>query len=411
MVKLRWLQIVFFISTAVAVEGAAFAAAWLISRTPPPATFSSLLSVSNPSVKEARYWHTVCAGVQCHLCPFECFLPEGARGRCRVRMNHGGRMVTLVYGHPVSVHIDPIEKKPVFHLLPGSWIYSLATMGCNLKCAFCQNWEISQSYPEQAPGKTLVPRGLEIVGVEGGQATARLRQDDVSTLTPQEVVDAALATRCRSIAYTYSEPVVFFEYMLETARLAKAKGLKNVMVSAGYIEPRPLAELAPYFDVIKIDLKGFDERFYRNTVGGELKYVLRTLKELKEHGVLTEIVNLVVPTLNDKEGDFKKLAVWVRENLGTDTPLFFSRFSPQYRMQNLPSTPVETLERAREIALKEGLHYVYVGNVPGHPAESTYCPACRQILVRRYGYAVLENRLLPEGRCPYDGTKIPGVWE
>jgi pyruvate formate lyase activating enzyme len=238
-----------------------------------------------------------------------------------------------------------------------------------------------------------------------------LQQKEYALMTPKDVVDAALATRSKSVAYTYSEPAIFYEYMIDTARLAREKGLRNVMVSGGYINRPPLEELAPYMDVVKIDLKGFDEDFYRSYAGGELRFVLRTLKDLKELGVLSEVVNLVVPTLNDKPEDFERLSVWVRDNLGKDTPLFFSRFRPNYRLQNLPQTSEETLTRARDIAMKEGLRYVYVGNVSGHPGENTYCPKCGRVLVRRNGYAVLENLLTPnKGRCPYDGTKIPGVW-
>lgn len=390
--------------------GAAGGAAWVVTAFPPPATFAVLTKVDNPAVRQAMWWRTMCAGVQCTLCPWKCFLPEGARGRCRVRMNSGGRLLTLVYQTPVSVHLDPIEKKPVFHLLPGSLIYSLATVGCNLSCTFCQNWEISQSYPEQTSGKTIVPTALKIIDEGGGQFAAQVQQEEVKTLSPEEVVKAALATKCKSIAYTYSEPAVYFEYVLETAKLAKKNGLHNVMVSGGYIEPGPLAELAPYFDVVKIDLKGFNETFYRKTVGGELKFVLRTLKELKRLHVLTEVVNLVVPTMNDNENEIRSMSRWIKENLGADTPLFFSRFTPQYRLQNLPDTPIETLEKAWKIAKAEGLHYVYIGNVPGHPAESTYCPTCGQVLIRRYGYRILEYRLDKLGRCPKDGTKIPGIW-
>jgi pyruvate formate lyase activating enzyme len=396
--------------TALGVVVATGMVIWIISRFPPPSTIQAFSHPENPQVQPARYWRTVCAGVQCTLCPFRCFLPEGARGRCRVRMNVAGQLVTLVYASPVSVHIDPMEKKPVFHMLPGSMIYSLATVGCNLKCDFCQNWEISQSYPEQVREGTVIPREVRFNGFSGGQPTFALRQDVARILTPEEVVQAALATGCRSIAYTYSEPVVFFEYVLATAKLAKAKGLRNVMVSGGYIEPEPLAELAPYFDVVKVDLKGFNEDFYRSVVGGELRFVLRTLIELKKRKVLTEVVNLVVPTLNDRDADFRVMTRWVHENLGADTPLFFSRFMPQYRLQNLPDTPVDTLERAWHIAQREGLHYVYVGNVPGHPGESTYCPRCGHVLIRRQGYAILENHIGKDGKCPYCGKKIPGIW-
>ncbi len=369
------------------------------------------MPVDNPKIQEARYWRPMCNGVQCGLCPFLCFLPEGTRGRCKVRMNHSGRLVTLVHSAPVAVHIDPIEKKPVFHLLPGTGIYSIATAGCNLHCDFCQNWEISQIYPEQASQETIVPRQIQILGHKQGKPILDVKRDKAGTLTPQEVVHAALATGCKSIAYTYSEPIVFFEYMLETAKLAKEKGLKNVMVSAGYINPRPLAELAPYLDVVKIDLKGIDEKFYKQAVGGELRYVLRTLKELKKHNVLTEVVNLVVPTLNDKEEDFKTLSEWVLKNMGPDTPLFFSRFSPHYKRLNLPATPTKTLEKARKIAMDTGLHYVYTGNSPGHAGETTYCPKCQKPLIRRHGYYILKNEMDETGECTYCGTRIPGVWK
>ncbi|MFA6317690.1 MAG: AmmeMemoRadiSam system radical SAM enzyme [Elusimicrobiota bacterium] len=397
-------------ASGLAAAGAAGWAAWLASRHRPPGTFAGLFPPANPHVREAAFWKTACQGVQCELCPFECFLPEGARGVCRVRMNSGGRLVTMVYDHPVSVHLDPIEKKPVFHLLPGSLIYSLAAAGCSLRCSFCQNWEISQAFPEEVVGRTSVPRELRILAVSGGMAQAQIVADEAATLSPEEVVKAALATRCRSIAYTYSEPVVFYEYVRDIAALAKKAGLRNVMVTAGYINPKPLAELAPLLDVVKVDLKGFDEGFYRRMVGGELKFVLRTLQELRRHHVLTEVVNLVVPTLNDDPAALKALSAWVKQNMGPDTPLFFSRFHPQYKVQNIPPTPVETLTLARDLAMKEGLRYVYVGNVAGHPGEHTYCPKCRQVMVRRQGYMILENRIAATGRCPNDGTRIPGIW-
>ncbi|MCX5789811.1 MAG: AmmeMemoRadiSam system radical SAM enzyme [Elusimicrobia bacterium] len=388
--------------------GAAFAA-WLVGRRRPPRTFSELAVLANPHVKPARYWRPECAGVQCTLCPFQCFLPEGTRGICRVRMCSGGKLWTLVYGHPVAVHVDPMEKKPVFHMLPGSLIYSLAAVGCNLRCSFCQNWEIAQSYPEQAPDSTFVPQELRLIPLPDGRYGAQLAQGNLRTLEPAEVVRYAQGTRCRSVAFTYSEPAVFFEYVLETAKLAKKAGLRNVMVSGGYINPEPLAELAPYFDVVKIDLKGFSEDFYRKTVGGELRFVLRTLTELKRHRVFSEIVNLVVPGLNDDPADIRRMCKWVKENLGPDVPLFFSRFMPQYQLANLPTTPVETLTEARNTAIALGLHYVYVGNVAGHDGENTYCPRCRRVLIRRYGFAVQEMNL-KDGRCPWDGTKIPGIW-
>ncbi|MFA6093334.1 MAG: AmmeMemoRadiSam system radical SAM enzyme [Elusimicrobiota bacterium] len=396
---------------ALAVAGLCLAASALIARFPPPGTFTTLVSAENPWLREALFQRTDCNGVSCGLCPWQCFLPEGARGRCKVRMNVGGRLKTLVYGKPVSAHVDPIEKKPVFHMLPDSWIYSLATAGCNLHCTGCQNWEISQAFPEQSPEKTVIPSGIDIFPGPDGRLYGRVRQKEASFLSPQDIVDAALATRSKAVAYTYSEPAIFYEYMLDIAKLAHERGLRNVMVSGGYITPEALKALAPFMDVVKIDLKGFDEGFYRSFTGGELRFVLRTLTELKKLGVLTEAVNLVVPGLNDRTSDLQALCAWVHSSLGPDTPLFFSRFTPNYRLQNLPQTPEETLTRARDIALKQGLRYVYVGNVSGHPGENTFCPRCGRVLVRRSGFAVQEDLLAAsKGRCPFDGTRIPGIW-
>jgi len=357
----------------------------IIAIYPPPYTATSIMPIDQSKIRQADWESQDCLGVQCKLCPFLCFLPEGFRGICRVRMNVGGRLRTLVYAQPVSVHIDPIEKKPVYHMLPGSRIFSIATVGCNLRCSFCQNWEISQCNPEEA--KTA------------GQI-----------MTPEQVVDAAIENNCNSIAYTYSEPIVFYEYVLDIARLSRQKGLRNVLVSAGYINREPLIKLAPYFDVFKIDLKGFNEQFYRKVVGGDLKYILATLKELHNLGVLTEVVNLVVPSLNDDMIEIAGMCKWIYDNMGLDTPLFFSRFTPQYKLGNLPATPIETLEKARSIAMDAGLRYVYIGNVPGHPGESTYCPSCGRMLIHRYGYAILENNI-KNGRCAFCGKEIPGIWE
>lgn len=380
-----------FLKRAALVAGAVMAGpvgggglAAFMGKFAPPGSMKEVAVKANPLLKDALWWKTACAGVQCTLCPFNCFLPEGMRGLCNVRINNAGRLKTLVYGQPVAVHVDPIEKKPVFHLYPGSKIFSLSTAGCNLRCAFCQNWEISQSLPEQAKGKPL---------------------------SPEQVIQGALTTRSESIAYTYGEPTVFYEYMFDTAKFAKQRNLRNVVVSAGYINEEPLRRLAPLLDVMKVDLKGFNEGFYRRVVKGELRFVLNTLERLIKYGVLTEVVNLIVPTLNDNLTEIRKMCKWIKQNLGADVPLFFSRFTPQYRLQNLPPTPAETLHSAREIGMEEGLHYVYTGNVPGDPGENTYCPACHKPLIERYGYAVTANRLKPGGFCPYDGTKIPGVWK
>ena len=382
----------------------------LIAAYPPPGTFGALYPANNSGVRDGWFAATVCSGVQCHICPYNCFLPEGARGRCRVRINYGARIKTLVYSKPVSVHLDPIEKKPVYHLYPGSLIYSLAAPGCNLKCKACQNWEISQIWPEEAARRSVVPAALTIKADGYGRVYGELEQKEVSFFSPSDIVACALATRSKAVAYTYSEPVIFYEYMYDTARLARRAGLKNVMVSGGYINRRPLLKLLKYMDVVKIDLKGFSPEFYRDYVGGRLEPVKETLLTLKKSGTLFEVVNLVVPGLNDDGKSLAEMIDWIKTNLGADTPLFFSRFMPNYRLDNLPPTPVETLTRARAAAIKAGLKYVYVGNVPGHEGENTYCPKCGRVLVRRYGYAVLENLLSCGGRCPYDGTKIPGIW-
>jgi pyruvate formate lyase activating enzyme len=335
-------------------------------------------------VREAMYWEKSDLGVKCGLCPFNCYIPEGAKGKCRVRVNKDDVLYTEVYGQAAALALDPIEKKPVFHMLPGSAILSVATNGCPLKCEFCQNWTLSQTEPESMP--------------------------DAEWMPPEKLVEAALEHHVPSIAYTYSEPVIFYEYMLETAKLAHEKGLRNVVVTSGYINPEPLRKLAPYLDVVKVDLKGMDPDFYRKEVGGELSNVLATLKILKQENILTEVVNLVVPQRNDKEEDFVKLSRWVRDNLGQDTPLFFSRFHPDYRLKYLPPTPVETLENARAIAMKEGLRYVYLGNVPGSDGENTYCPKCHTLLIQRNGYLILKD-ILKDGRCPKCGEKIPGIWK
>ncbi len=400
------------LSVSAAMAALSLCAAFLLAHYPPPSTFARLMPAANPWARDAMFSAPVCGGVQCKLCPFECFLPEGARGRCKARINYGGKLKTLVYSKPVSVHLDPVEKKPVYHLFPGSLIYSLASPGCNLRCKSCQNWEISQIYPEQAPATASVPERLDIrTDAATGRVYGELRNKEVSVLPPADIVSYALASRARAIAYTYSEPVIFYEYMLDTARLARKKGLKNVMVSSGYINREPLEELLKDMDVVKVDPKGFDDRFYREYVGGRLGRVKDTLKTLKKNGGLFEIVNLVVPGLNDGEESQAAMIAWIKKDLGADVPVFFSRFSPNYRLASIGATPEKALTSARDAALKQGLKFVYVGNIPGHPGESTYCPVCGRVLVRRYGYAVLENQLTSTGgRCPHDGAKIPGIW-
>jgi pyruvate formate lyase activating enzyme len=333
--------------------------------------------------RRARYYRKLDKQrIRCLLCPKECEVGPAERGFCGVRENRGGEYYTLVYGRAASVNVDPIEKKPFFHLLPGSLIYSFATAGCNLACKNCQNWELSQSRPEQLPAVDLPPAKLAVAARQQG---------------------------CPLIAGTYSEPTVFAEYMLDVAREGNKRGLRSTVVSAGYIARQPLLDLCRELAAIKIDLKSMRDSFYRANCAGELKPVLDCIELIKRQGVWLEIVYLVIPTLNDGEREIRDLARWVRAHVGPDVPLHFSRFYPQYRLKNLPPTPYQTLDRCYQIARAEGLHYVYVGNLPGHPAESTYCPKCGKLLIAREGFHVSQMHIR-QGRCSYCRQVIPGLW-
>ena len=335
------------------------------------------------------YCHIPHAGnyVRCNLCPHRCIIADGERGKCRVRENRRGILYSMVYGNPCAVHLDPIEKKPFYHFLPTISAFSLATAGCNLRCLYCQNWEISQFPPEETQNADLPP----------GQVVGAALQSASKTGVPPV------------IAYTYSEPTAFYEYTLATSRLAKEQGLRNVVISAGFINPEPLRELCGVVDAIKIDLKGYDETFYREVCQAELGPVLETIQVIYESGVHLEIVNLVVPTLNDSLEQLRALSRWLAESVSPDVPLHFSRFMPQYKLMNLPPTPVETLESARQVALEEGLRFVYIGNVPGNPGDNTYCPKCGKTLILRQGFTVMEYHLRGS-KCEYCGKPIPGVW-
>ena len=341
-------------------------------------------SCHQPQPSRVLYCHTTHGSnyVKCQLCPKGCIISEGKRGDCRVRENRGGKLYTMVYGNVCAVNVDPIEKKPFYHFLPGTPAFSIATAGCNLHCLYCQNWRISQFPPEET--------------------------DNVD-LPPEKVVSYALRYGSRSVAYTYSEPTVFFEYMVDTARLARQQGLRNVVISAGYMNPEPVRRLCEVVDAIKIDLKGFNEEFYEKVCDATLQPVLETIKTIHESGTHLEIVNLVVPTLNDDEEELHALSRWVVQELGPDVPLHFSRFYPQWRLTNLPPTPVESLERARQAALDEGVKYAYIGNVPGHPGNNTYCPRCGEIVISRLGFAVQEYHIV-DGACEFCGEPIAGVW-
>ncbi len=332
---------------------------------------------------EARYYKKLEGrGIECTLCPRHCRVTDLERGYCGVRENRSDVYYTLVYGRPCALNVDPIEKKPLFHFYPGTAALSLATAGCNVNCKCCQNWEISQSRPEQTDNLDLPPKAL---------------------------VDICIQRNVPTIAYTYSEPIIFYEYMYDTAELGHSKGVKSVMITGGYVEESPLADLMPRLDAIKVDLKAIREDYYRNFVGGELKPVLDRLVQIKKAGMWLEIVYLIIPTLNDTEAEFKELAQWIKANLGPDTPVHFSRFHPQYLLTDLPATPKRTLEMAHAIGQAEGLQFVYLGNVAGHPAESTYCPACGQVLIERRGYRIHQNNL-KGNQCGQCGRVIPGLF-
>ena len=321
--------------------------------------------------------------IQCQLCPRYCTLKNGMRGFCRAREPRDGKHYSMVYANPTAVHVDPIEKKPLFHFLPATTAFSIATAGCNYRCKFCQNWEISQFKPEETVNYYL---------------------------PPEEVVKKAVQYKCATIAYTYTEPSIFYEYMLDTAKIAKTKGVKNIYHSNGSLNSEPVQELALYLDGANIDLKGFSQDFYSEVSQGYLETVLNTLKILKTNKVHVEITNLIIPPLNDDMAMIKKMCAWIRDELGKDVPLHFSRFYPTYKLKNLTPTPVRTLEAARNTALGEGLEYVYIGNVPGHEAENTYCPKDNKVLIRRTGYRVLKNNIV-NGKCKFCDTRIPGVWK
>ncbi len=351
----------------------------------------------DPRPSAMTYCHTRHSDryVRCLLCPKGCMISEGRRGDCRVRENRGGVLYTMAYGNPCTYHVDPIEKKPFFHFLPGTAAFSFSTAGCNLHCLYCQNWEISQRTPEE-----LIAQ-LRVAGI---------REGVVEPLLPEELAELALRTGSVSVAYTYAEPTVFYEYMYDTAVAARARGLRNVVISAAYIRQEPLQALCAVVDAIKVDLKGINEAFYREVCFATLQPVLEAIRTIAQSGVHLEVVNLVVPQHNDAAEDMRQLARWLREEVGPDVPLHFSRFYPTYRLTNLPPTPVPTLENARAIAMEEGLHYVYVGNVPGHEGNNTYCPRCGEVVIRRSGLSVLEMRL-QDGHCVNCGQAIPGVWK
>jgi len=330
----------------------------------------------------AMYQEETARGIMCRTCPNECVLKEGELSQCNNRKVHNSKLYTLAYGNPCSVNIDPVEKKPLYHFYPGSRAYSIATAGCNLVCLNCQNWTISQTSPDKT------------------------RNYD---LPPEDVVSDCINNNCKSIAYTYSEPVTFYEYVYETARIARKSGVKNIMKSNGYINPEPLRNLCSVIDAANIDLKAFTESTYLKLTGGKLQPVLDSLKVYLDMGVWLEITNLVVPTWSDNLKEIREMCRWLNNNGFSKTPLHLSRFFPLHKLEQLPPTPVETLNEAAKIAEEEGIRYVYTGNVPGNELSNTICPECKTIQISRNGFRVTSNAIRG-GKCSNCLKPVEGVW-
>jgi pyruvate formate lyase activating enzyme len=321
--------------------------------------------------------------VRCFLCNHRCLIKDGATGLCGVRENQGGTLVSLVYGKVIARHVDPIEKKPLFHFLPGTRSYSIATVGCNFKCRFCQNADISQMPSDHH----------QIWGED---------------MTPAMIVDEAVATRSATIAYTYTEPTIYFELALDSAQQAVKKGLKNIFVSNGYMTEECLKSLHPDLHGANVDLKAYTDRFYKEQCGAKLEPVLKTLELMKEMGVWLEVTTLLIPGLNDSKEELENIAQFL-VGLDPDIPWHISRFHPTYRLTDRGATPPQSIRRARDIGYEAGLKYVYTGNVPGDEGEKTYCHGCNAVLIDRYGFSITKN-VIRDNLCPHCQTVIPGVW-
>ena len=336
----------------------------------------------SPLKKIAMFQEETARGIMCRICPNECVLKEGELSKCNNRKVHDSKLYTMAFGNPCSVNIDPVEKKPLYHFLPGSKAFSIATAGCNLVCLNCQNWTISQTSPDKT-------RNIDLM--------------------PDQAVSESARNSCRSIAYTYSEPITFYEYALETATAARSAGIKNIFKSNGYINAEPLKKLCGVIDAANIDLKAFSESSYLKLTGGKLQPVLDSLKVLKDAGVWLEITHLIIPGWTDNPDDFGKMCKWLSDNGFKNTPLHLSRFYPMHKLEQLPPTPVEILNNAFRIAKEEGLQYVYTGNVPGDEISDTKCPSCNTTLVTRQGFRIAANTITG-GKCSKCGKIIEGIW-
>ncbi|MBN2480472.1 MAG: AmmeMemoRadiSam system radical SAM enzyme [Bacteroidales bacterium] len=335
-------------------------------------------------MKEASlYFKLDNSKVQCNLCAHHCVIKTGKKGICKVRVNHEGILYTRAYGKTIAQHVDPVEKKPLYHFFPGSKAYSVATPGCNFHCRFCQNWDISQIIPD-----TLLESGYPA--------------------TPEQIVRSAKQTGCQSIAYTYTEPTIFFEYSYDTAQIAKKEGIQNIYVSNGYMTFEMLEIMAPFLDAINVDLKAFRDETYRRIIGARLQPVLDNLKKIKQLGIWLEVTSLIIPGINDDPQEIRDMAAFVADELGRDVPWHISRFFPSYNMSDMPPTPLQTLQMAKDTGFEAGLQYVYPGNVASHEDVHTKCPQCRHLLIRRSHFGVIMNHIR-DGLCPECGMKISGV--
>jgi pyruvate formate lyase activating enzyme len=355
---------------------------------------------------EARYQQALPDGrVLCTLCPHDCRISDGGRGACAVRYNAGGKLYTLVYDKIVSRTVDPVEKKPLFHFHPGSAAYSVATVGCNLRCAFCQNWQVSQWPKEYLPKR--VERGTTLDEPICPSLALMERSIPGEHVTPQRIVEGALSAAATSIAYTYTEPTIFYELAYDTAVRARAKGLKNIFVTSGFINEGPLREIAQVLDAANVDLKFFSDESYRRISRARLAPILDAIRLYHDLGVWVEVTTLIIPGVNDSEDELRRIVGFIR-SVGPEIPWHVSQFYPAYRMLDVRPTPIETLRLALRIGQEAGLRYVYEGNVPGEGGENTYCYNCRALLIHRYGFHVRSNRIR-QGHCPECGTGIDGV--
>ena len=331
-------------------------------------------------MKVAKWWNEKEQGIECYLCPRRCIIADQSYGVCNVRKNVDNTLYTIVYGHPVAVHVDPIEKKPLYHFYPGSQIFSVGTVGCNLLCEFCQNWDIARAKPDDT---------------------------QMHNISPEKIIDMAQKSNCIGVAFTYNEPTIFGEYVLDIATLAHQSGLKTVMVTNGYITPEAIDDIYPFIDAANIDLKSFSNEFYRQYCKGELQPVLDALQRIRDFGTFVEITTLIIPGKNDSDSELDHLTGWIVDNLGPDVPVHFSAFHPDYKMRQLSRTPKETLDKARKIAIRNGLRYVYEGNVLAENEDNTYCYHCGRLLIERQWFSM--TKIYLNGDVCSCGSKIAVV--